>query len=31
MSGMMEHIYLSQQELPIQHHFKVAEDMIAQP
>jgi len=31
MSGVMEYIYLSQQELPIQHHFKVAEDMIALP
>ncbi len=31
MSGAMRYILLSQQELPIQHHFKVAEDMIAQP
>ncbi len=31
MSGAMQHIHLSRQELPIQHHFKVAEDMIAQP
>ncbi len=31
MSGVMQHIHLSRQELPIQHHFKVAEDMIALP
>lgn len=31
MSGMLRHILLSQQEIPIQHHFKVGEDMLAQP
>jgi Rieske 2Fe-2S family protein len=31
MSGVMEHIHLSQQELALQHHFKMAEDMMSQP
>lgn len=30
-SGAMEHIILSEQELAIQHHFKVADDMVRQP
>ena len=28
MSGVMQDIILSQQEIPIQHHFKVSDDMI---
>jgi glycine betaine catabolism A len=30
-SGVMEFIHLSQQELALQHHFKMADDMMAEP
>jgi Rieske 2Fe-2S family protein len=29
-SGVMRHIHLSRQEIAVQHHFKVAEDMLAE-
>ena len=29
-SGVMEHIHLSRQEIAVQHHFKVSEDMLSE-